>query len=39
MRSWCPVGAEWDECNLDDITYLYTNPEVTEAFKLMDKEV
>lgn len=30
--------AEWREMHKDDITYRYVDPEVTEAFKEMDKE-
>lgn len=26
------------DSNMDDITYLYANPEVTRAFEEMDKE-
>lgn len=30
--------AEWRETNVDDISYMYANPEVTKAFEEMDKE-
>lgn len=29
-------GAEWREMYKDDITYKYANPEVTEAFDILD---
>lgn len=32
--------AEWREANVDDISYMYVNPDVTKAFDILDgKEV
>lgn len=31
--------AEWRDMYKDDITYRYANPDVTEAFKIIDEEV
>ena len=30
--------AEWRETNVDDISYMYANPDVTKAFKMLDGE-
>lgn len=38
MSDWYPGGAEWDECNPDDVTYLYVNPDVTKAFQTLDED-
>ena len=32
--------TEWRETNVDDISYMYVNPDVTKAFNILDgKEV
>lgn len=35
---WTMGEAEWRETNVDDISYMYTNPDVTKAFKMLDGE-
>ena len=38
-HGWAPdYDYEVRKTNVDDISYKYTNPEVTKAFKEMDKE-
>lgn len=35
---WTMGEAEWRDTNVDDVSYMYVNPDVTKAFKMLDGE-